>query len=121
MRTGPIFTLLRLMRRGETSSPHQTVWCPHGSDTTTLDFDAVAPRATPCRVGRVELHREPLPSSWSQYMTHPLFDRLAAGPVLADGAMGTMLYAAGASLDESFDALNVSRPDMVLAVHRAYL
>ncbi len=54
-------------------------------------------------------------------MSHPLFDRLAAGPILADGAMGTMLYAAGASLDESFDALNVSRPDMVLAVHRAYL
>ena len=54
-------------------------------------------------------------------MTHPLFDRLSAGPVLADGALGTMLYAAGASLDESFDALNISRPDMVLAVHRAYL
>ena len=54
-------------------------------------------------------------------MSHPLFDRLAAGPILADGAMGTMLYAAGASLDESFDALNLSRPDLVLAVHRAYL
>src|SRR4051812_33710986 len=54
-------------------------------------------------------------------MSHPLFDRLAAGPILGDGAMGTMLYAAGASLDESFDALNISRPDMVLAVHRAYL
>jgi methionine synthase I (cobalamin-dependent)/5,10-methylenetetrahydrofolate reductase len=54
-------------------------------------------------------------------MSHPLFDRLAAGPILVDGAMGTMLYAAGASLDESFDALNISRPDMVLAVHRAYL
>lgn len=54
-------------------------------------------------------------------MTHPLFDRLTAGPILADGAIGTMLYAAGASLDESFDALNLSRPEMVLDVHRAYL
>ena len=54
-------------------------------------------------------------------MTHPLFERLAAGPLLADGAMGTMLYAAGASLDEPFDALNLSRPDLVLGVHRAYL
>src|SRR5262245_3812719 len=54
-------------------------------------------------------------------MTNPLFDRLAAGPVLADGAMGTMLYAAGASLDESFDPLNLKRPELVLAVHRAYL
>ena len=43
-------------------------------------------------------------------MTHPLLDRLAAGPILADGAIGTMLYAAGASLDESFDALNLSVP-----------
>lgn len=54
-------------------------------------------------------------------MTHPLFDRLSAGPILADGAIGTMLYAAGASLDESFDALNLNRPDLVLGVHRAYL
>jgi methionine synthase I (cobalamin-dependent)/5,10-methylenetetrahydrofolate reductase len=54
-------------------------------------------------------------------MTHPLLDRLTAGPILADGAIGTMLYAAGASLDESFDALNLSRPDLVLGVHRAYL
>lgn len=54
-------------------------------------------------------------------MTHPLLDRLAAGPILADGAIGTMLYAAGASLDESFDALNLSRPELVLGTHRAYL
>src|ERR671917_592524 len=54
-------------------------------------------------------------------MTHPLLDRLAAGPILADGAIGTMLYAAGANLDESFDALNLSRPDLVLDTHRAYL
>ena len=54
-------------------------------------------------------------------MTHPLLERLRSGPILADGAMGTMLYAGGASLDESFDALNLSRPDVVLGVHRAYL
>ena len=46
----------------------------------------------------------------SSSMTHPLLDRLAVGPILADGAIGTMLYAAGASLDESFDALNLSVP-----------
>ena len=40
-------------------------------------------------------------------MTHPLLERLAAGPLLSDGAMGTVLYASGASLDESFDALNL--------------
>ena len=54
-------------------------------------------------------------------MPHPLLDRLAAGPLLADGAMGTMLYAAGAGLDDCFEALNLSRPETVGAVHRAYL
>ena len=54
-------------------------------------------------------------------MSHPLFDRLAAGPLLVDGAMGTMLYAAGASLDEAFDLLTLNQPDLVLGVHRAYL
>ena len=54
-------------------------------------------------------------------MTHPFIARLAAGVLLADGAMGTMLYAAGVPLDDCFDALNLSRPDLVAAVHRSYL
>ncbi len=54
-------------------------------------------------------------------MTHPLLDRLAAGPILADGAMGTMLYASGAGLDDCFDALNLDAPASVAVVHRAYL
>ncbi|MCC6315799.1 MAG: bifunctional homocysteine S-methyltransferase/methylenetetrahydrofolate reductase [Thermomicrobiales bacterium] len=54
-------------------------------------------------------------------MSHPLLDRLAAGPVLADGAIGTMLYAGGAALEACFDALNLSDPAAVSAVHRAYL
>jgi len=41
--------------------------------------------------------------------------------VLADGAMGTMLYAAGVPLDDCFDALNLNDPARVAAVHRAYL
>jgi methionine synthase I (cobalamin-dependent)/5,10-methylenetetrahydrofolate reductase len=54
-------------------------------------------------------------------MTNPLVTRLTEGIVLADGAMGTMLYAGGAALDESFDALNLSKPELVAATHRAYL
>jgi homocysteine S-methyltransferase len=52
---------------------------------------------------------------------HPLLARLTAGPVLADGAMGTMLYAEGAGLDDCFDALNLETPAAVSAIHRAYL
>ncbi len=54
-------------------------------------------------------------------MTHPFRTLLAFGPMLADGAMGTMLYAAGVSLDDSFDHQNLLHPSLVASVHRAYL
>ena len=47
--------------------------------------------------------------------------RLDRGPLLADGAMGTMLYARGVPFDQCFDALNVDRPDLVTAIHREYI
>src|SRR3989304_1066591 len=47
--------------------------------------------------------------------------RLARGPLLADGAMGTMLYARGVPFDQCFDALNVDRPDLVTAIHGEYI
>jgi methionine synthase / methylenetetrahydrofolate reductase(NADPH) len=42
-------------------------------------------------------------------------------PILADGAMGTMLAASGAPLDAAFDTLNIDDPARVMAIHRAYL
>src|SRR5258708_36864295 len=47
--------------------------------------------------------------------------RLSQGSLLADGAMGTMLHQSGVALDACFDELNVSDPDRVLAVHRAFI
>src|SRR3990170_3265284 len=47
--------------------------------------------------------------------------RLDRGPLLADGAMGTMLYARGVPFDQCFDALNVDRPDLVTAIHGEYI
>src|SRR5207302_3802916 len=41
--------------------------------------------------------------------------------VVCDGAMGTMLHASGVSLDLSLPELSVTRPDLVKAVHGAYL
>ena len=41
--------------------------------------------------------------------------------LLADGATGTLLYARGASLEGSFDALNLTNPDLVLGVHLDYI
>src|SRR5271156_468474 len=47
---------------------------------------------------------------------------LAGGGVLVcDGAMGTMLHAAGAALDRSLPELNLSDPDLVATIHDSYL
>ncbi len=47
---------------------------------------------------------------------------LARGrPILMDGAMGTMLHANGIGFEACFDELNLTRPELVEGIHRAYL
>lgn len=46
-----------------------------------------------------------------------LHDRL----LVCDGAMGTMLHAAGNSLDRDLPELNLSKPDLVSTVHDSYV
>src|SRR5512143_2950366 len=43
------------------------------------------------------------------------------GPVLADGAMGTMLFAAGLQFGDPPEVWNLSHPDVVRRIHRGYL
>jgi methionine synthase I (cobalamin-dependent)/5,10-methylenetetrahydrofolate reductase len=50
-----------------------------------------------------------------------LLDALSAGPLLADGAMGTMLHARGVAFDRCFDELNLAQPETVTEIHRAYV
>ncbi len=52
---------------------------------------------------------------------NPLLERLSRGPILCDGAMGTMLYARGISFDRCFDELNLSNPALVQEIHREYI
>ncbi|MGO8675080.1 MAG: homocysteine S-methyltransferase family protein [Limisphaerales bacterium] len=53
---------------------------------------------------------------------HPLIQQLLArGPVITDGAWGTQLQARGLALGEFPDAWNLSRPDAVAEVARAYV
>ena len=54
-------------------------------------------------------------------MPSPFLERLARGPIVADGAMGTLLYQRGIGFDQSFDELNLSKPTLVESVHRDYL
>src|SRR6185436_7266633 len=41
--------------------------------------------------------------------------------VVFDGAMGTMLYAKGVFINQCYDELSLRSPDLVRAVHRAYV
>ena len=47
--------------------------------------------------------------------------RLASQVLVCDGAMGTMLHAGGVSLDRSLPELNLSHPELVRSIHRAYI
>jgi len=42
-------------------------------------------------------------------------------PVLADGAMGTVLYSRGIFINRCYDELNLSDPGLILSVHEEYL
>lgn len=52
---------------------------------------------------------------------HPFLARLSQGILLADGAMGTLLYDKGIPFDRSFDALNLTDPALIQSVHREYI
>ncbi|MBI2872725.1 MAG: bifunctional homocysteine S-methyltransferase/methylenetetrahydrofolate reductase [Chloroflexi bacterium] len=55
-------------------------------------------------------------------MANGFLERLVQGPVLCDGAMGTLLYArGGVPFERSFDELNLSRPDLVRGIHLDYI
>ena len=51
----------------------------------------------------------------------PFLDALADGPLLFDGAMGSLLYERGVLHTRSYDELNVSQPELIQSVHRDYL
>lgn len=42
-------------------------------------------------------------------------------PILADGAMGTLLHARGVPLQSCFDELNLTRPELIVEAHGEYL
>jgi methionine synthase / methylenetetrahydrofolate reductase(NADPH) len=50
-----------------------------------------------------------------------LRERLATEVLVCDGAMGTMLHAAGNSLDQALPALNLSDPALVRTIHDSYV
>ena len=51
----------------------------------------------------------------------PFLEALAGGPLLFDGAMGSLLYERGIYLTNSYDELNLSQPALIRRIHRDYL
>ncbi len=53
----------------------------------------------------------------------PLLERLKEKnrPLLADGAMGTLLHARGIPMDDCFERCNLTRPALISEVHAAYI
>ncbi|HKT13364.1 MAG TPA: bifunctional homocysteine S-methyltransferase/methylenetetrahydrofolate reductase [Terriglobia bacterium] len=54
-------------------------------------------------------------------MRESILHRLDSRPLVGDGAMGTMLYASGVSLNRCFDELNLISPHLVKEVHMGYV
>jgi homocysteine S-methyltransferase len=54
-------------------------------------------------------------------MNSPFLNRLAHGPLLADGRHGTLLFERGVPYERCFDELNLSQPAIVEQIHREYL
>src|SRR3954452_23812507 len=50
-----------------------------------------------------------------------LVKALAAGPLLLDGAMGSLLYERGILHTRSYDELNLSQPELIRTVHHDYV
>jgi methionine synthase / methylenetetrahydrofolate reductase(NADPH) len=54
-------------------------------------------------------------------MANDLLTRLKQGPVLCDGAMGTLLYAKGVFINKCYDELNLTQPDLIRGIHQEYM
>jgi methionine synthase / methylenetetrahydrofolate reductase(NADPH) len=54
-------------------------------------------------------------------MKSNILDRLKEGVLIGDGAMGTLLYERGLSLDRCVEELILKQPDMIWRIHRDYL
>ncbi len=54
-------------------------------------------------------------------MLRPFMEELIADGILADGALGTEIYARGIFVNRCYDALILSNPELIREIHTAYL
>jgi len=51
----------------------------------------------------------------------PFLERLEDGAILFDGGMGTELYSRGIFINKCYEELNLSNPDLIMQIHKAYI
>ena len=51
----------------------------------------------------------------------PFLERIKKQPLVFDGAMGTMIYQRGVFLNACYDELRLTKPDLILDIHREYI
>ncbi|RMF03159.1 MAG: bifunctional homocysteine S-methyltransferase/methylenetetrahydrofolate reductase [Chloroflexi bacterium] len=54
-------------------------------------------------------------------MSSKFLESLKSGPLLSDGAMGTMIYSKGIPTERCFDELNLTDPVIIAEIHRSYI
>ena len=82
--------------------------------STSNDPGPVDPAAFPDAATRRAIDGGAQSEAWRALLDeHPI--------VIADGAMGTMLFSAGLQFGDPPEAWNVSEPDLVRRIHRSYL
>ena len=50
-----------------------------------------------------------------------LIETIQERPLVADGAMGTMINARGIGFERSFEGLNLTNPEVILSIHREFV
>ena len=54
-------------------------------------------------------------------LVRPFLEAVAEGPLLFDGAMGSLLYERGIFHNRNYDELNLSRPELIRSIHTEYV
>src|SRR5260370_24566221 len=83
----------------------------------SVDYNRARQRVSP----RAMVSSARLRYSEETHMHQDLLSRLKQGPVLCDGAMGTLFYAKGVFINKCYDELNLIQPDLVRNIHQEYL
>lgn len=85
-----------------------------GSAPAARTIEPVDPERFPGREARLAIDGGAPSARW-----RALLDE--GGPILADGAMGTMLFSAGLQFGDPPEVWNLTQPDVVRRIHRGYL